>query len=102
MDIARIVLETDLRCNFQGLTEIMRKEDYTLQDKDVKFVLFFNKAKTKFKMLIGPHYLIYFNNGSKRIPMNAITHIPSYFNGKTLNVRGAIEKTVKEQLAYLN
>lgn len=78
----------------------MRKGNYSINDKgEPKFVLFMNRARTAFKLFVGPHYLMYYKNGSRRIPLDAISRIPRYFNGQTLNMRGAIAETVTAQLS---
>jgi len=95
-----VFLESDLRCGFDGLTKMMQKEKYSITDKDKpSFVLFMNKARTAFKLFVGPHYLMYYKNGYRRIPLEAISRIPRYFNGKALNMRGAIAETVQAQLS---
>jgi len=99
MRIARVYFEQDMRCNFPGLEAVMRKEGVDPQTlPSGSFTLFMNAARTKFKMMVGNAYLVYFSNGNKRIPLEAIQHLPQFFDGTTLDFAKAIEKSVKEKM----
>lgn len=99
MEIARVFLNTFMGYSFQGLKQIML--DSKMKPDEVgnkKFVIFINRPMTAFKMLVGPNHIIYHNNGRHRIPLESITHFPEFFDGKRINVTGAIKKTIEAKL----
>lgn len=92
-------LDVSMGLGFQGLTRVMTEAKIkvsALSDRSV--IVFVNRAGTKFKCLIGTTYLVYFNNGDKRFPLEAIANLPSAFQGTTFDFNRAIEKTLRTKL----
>lgn len=99
MEIARVYFDVDMRLGFQGLTVLAVKKKYDPRVEDEKrMVVFMNRACTKFKLLVSNQYLVYYNNGSRRIPLEAISHLPTFFDGKKLTLDRAIAKTIINKL----
>ena len=61
-------------------------------------VLFINHARTKFKILRSDTYLVYYSNGNKRIPLDAIRYLPKAFNGSQVEMDSAIKDSLKSKL----
>ena len=59
---------------------------------------FMNSKHTKFKMLIGNKYLVYHDNGDRKIPLEAIQHLPSAITGDRFTFDKALEITMREKL----
>lgn len=97
MRIARVYLDCDLRCGFEGLTKAAKGTKVSELGKG-DFVLFMNRAGTAFKILAGNQYLTYFKNGHRRIPLDAIQLLPEYFDGQRLDMVGAVKETVLKKL----
>lgn len=99
MRIARVYFDVDLRSSFQGLRKFLKNEklDATTLGKG-SLVIFMNRKTSAFKMLAGNDYLVYYNNQGRRIPLDAIQYLPTYFDGTTLEFNKAMEKSVKEKL----
>lgn len=99
MRITRVYFDHDLRASFQGLRKFLKSEkiDPTTLAKG-SIVIFMNRKATAFKLLAGNSYLAYFNNEGRRIPLDAIQYLPTYFDGTSLEFNKAIEKSVKEHL----
>lgn len=96
MEIARVFLDTPMFYQFQGLQEILRKnriKPETLDEQEI--IVFVNKAMTAFKVMVGPHYLVYHNNGRKRFPLEAIAHFGTFFNGKEIDFQAAARKALE-------
>jgi len=99
MKIARIFLESDLRQGFQGLHKVLSKVSVNPQNLNPEnYYVFMNRACTKFKLISGP-YLVYFNNGNRRIPLEAIQYLPKNFGGTETQMNEAIKKTLVRRLS---
>lgn len=99
MRLARVYLDQDMRCSFTGIMSVLRKDKITPETLGKgSMIIFMNKAATKFKLLAGKDYLVYYSNGHRRIPLEAIQHLPSYFDGSSLELGKAIDKSVRERL----
>jgi len=99
MEIARVFLDVNMGLGFQGLERIMNEakiKKSTLSDKS--FIVFVNRRATKFKLLVGSTYLVYFNNGDKRFPLEALSNLPLAFEGNKFNFNKAIERTIRQKL----
>lgn len=95
MGLARVFLESDMRCGFRGLLLSAHKAGWKPEEKpEGTMTLFINRTQTKFKLLIGTHYLVYYANKSRRIPLEAVQHFPQFFDGKSIDVPKAIEKVI--------
>jgi hypothetical protein len=98
MKIARVFLETDMRMGFQGLHRVLAHNKINPLGLDPEaYYVFMNRKRTKFKCISGK-YLVYFNNGSRIIPLDAIQYLPRNFGGSQLEMSEAIRKVVLKQL----
>lgn len=98
MRIARVFLNSDMRMGFQGLHDLMQKHSVNTRNLDPSALyVFMNKACTKFKLISG-QYLVYFNNGNRRIPLEAIQYLPKNFGGTETQMNEAIRKSLKKRL----
>ena len=98
MKLARVFLETDMRMGFQGLHRLLNKNHVNSQNLNPDhYYVFMNRARTKFKVISG-QYLVYFNNGHKLIPLEAIQYLPKNFGGSQMEMTEAIRKVVLKQL----
>lgn len=100
MEIARVYLDTHMGMGFDGLKSIMRKSKVDPDSLTAgKFTVFINRKQTKFKVLIGSSFLIYHNNGERKFPLEAISHFPTFFDGKKLDFSRAVEKVIMAKLS---
>lgn len=98
MKIARIFQETDMRMNFQGLHRLLTKASVDPRNLNPDhYYIFMNRACTKFKLISGA-YLVYFNNGNRRIPLEAIQYLPKNFGGTEAQMNEAIRKSLEKRL----
>lgn len=94
MKLARVFLETDMRMGFQGLHRLLIKNHVNPQNLNPDhYYVFMNRARTKFKVISG-QFLVYFNNGNRLIPLEAIQYLPKNFGGSELEMSDAIRKVV--------
>lgn len=98
MKIARIFLESDLRQGFQGLHTVLARHEIDPKNLNPDhYYIFMNRACSKFKMISGS-YLVYYNNGNRRIPLDAIQYLPRNFGGSETQMNEAIKRTLTRQL----
>lgn len=96
MNITRVFLNTSMVMGFDGLREIAKKAkspataDATL--------IFINKRMTSFKMLTKDQYLVYYRNGGRRIPLDAIRYLPTFFGGSEMEMNEAIRESLASKL----
>lgn len=101
MKIARVFLETDMRMGFQGLHRLLARNSVNPQNLNPEhYYVFMNRKRTKFKVISG-HYLVYFNNGNKLIPLEALQFLPRNFGGSEVEMSEAIRKVVLKQLGRI-
>lgn len=99
MKITRVYLDIDLRCSFQGLRKQLVADGLKIDLLSKgSMIIFLNRAGTKFKLLAGNDYLVYYNNGDRRIPLDAIKYLPSYFDGTTASFDKVVEKSIRAKL----
>ena len=98
MRVTRVFLDSDLRKSFDGLRDLADKANTNLTAPDSS-VLFINTARTKFKLLRANQYLVYYNNGDKRIPLEAIEHLPQAFGGTDAEMSQAIRKSIESKFS---
>lgn len=96
MRIARVFLDTHMGKNFKGLMDICRKAGFYPSENNEDYTVFINSKHTKFKLLVGSKYLIYFDNKDKRFPIDAIKYMPMAFSGKEFDFSKAIEKQIRD------
>ena len=95
MKITRVFLNSDLRCSFDGLRAIAKRA----RTKPDSNIIFINTSRTGFKLLSGDKYLVYYKNGQRRIPIEALRHLPEHFGGSQFEMDSAISHCVKTALA---
>lgn len=96
MRITRVFLDVDLRQSFDGLREMAKKAKTDLLGDTT--VLFINHARTKFKILRSDTYLIYYTNGNRRIPLDAIRYLPKMFSGSRIEMDAAVKDSLRLKL----
>ena len=102
MKLARVFLETDMRMGFQGLHRTLNQHKVNTNNLDPEaYYVFMNRKRTKFKVISG-QYLVYFNNGNRIIPLEAIQYLPRNFGGSELEMTEAIRKVVLKQLGRVD
>lgn len=100
MKIARIVLDFDMRCNFEGIRETLKKQKIDLDTISDDFVvILMNKANTAFKILVDNSYIVYFKNNGRKIPLEAIQYLPEKFGGSEMQYNNAVRKTLQDRMA---
>lgn len=99
MRITRVFLDVDLRQSFDGLRDMATKAKAELKGDTT--ILFINAARTKFKVLRSDTYLIYYSNGGKRIPIEAIRYLPKAFSGSHMEMNNAIKTSLQSKLNYV-
>lgn len=96
MRITRVYLDIDMRQAFEGLRGIAKKEA-----TESSVVFFMNRKATSFKMLVNNQYLVYYKNGNRRIPLDAIQHLPKSFGGSEAEMNSAIRKSLEGKLKVI-
>lgn len=99
MKIARVFHDTDMRNSYPGL--LKRVKDAGLRSSDLgpdTLIVFINRKGTYFKCLISEKYILSYNNGKDPMPLEAIKYFPQFFDGREINMKAAIEKTLRERL----
>lgn len=51
-------------------------------------------------MIAADQFCIYYKNGTRRIPLDALRYLPNFFGGTEMEMRGAIRKTLKDNLKW--
>lgn len=98
MEIARVYLDVSMSLSFQGLEKILRDSKINPQTiPPDKFTVFINRAQTAFKVLVGPHHLVYHKNGARKFPLEAISEFPKFFDGRKLDFAGAVRKAIERK-----
>lgn len=95
MKLTRVFLETDMRMSFDGLRKLAAENKAGL-DAD-STIMFMNRKGTKFKVLRANKYLVYYSNGTQRIPLEALSELPEAFGGSALEMREAIRKSLAKR-----
>lgn len=98
MQIARVFFDVNMQKNFDGLLKVCHKEGFKPEAQKESYVVFINKAKTRFKLLVNNTYLIYHDNGTRRFPLDAIQYLPQAFKGETFDFSKSIEKTLLDKM----
>lgn len=98
MRIARVFFDIHMGQAFNGLLSICRESGYRPEEFKESFVVFINKNRTKFKLLVGNQYLVYHDNQNRAFPLEAIQYIPQAFKGKKFEFDNAIERAIREKV----
>lgn len=96
MRLTRVFLNTFMGYGFEGLREIA-KEAKSKLGPDTN-VLFLNRKMTSFKMVLNDNYIVYYKNGGRKIPLDAIAHLPENFGGSQMEMSEAIKKSLISKL----
>lgn len=99
MQIARVFFDTHMGLAFKGLEDLCRKNK--VNPSYEQYVMFINKKRTKFKLLIGNKYLVYHDNKNQPFPLEAIRNLPLAFAGDTFDFSKAMDKTIQEKFRSL-
>lgn len=99
MRIARVFFGIDMRCNFDGIRAALKKEkmDLATLDKNM-IVICLNNTKTAFKILVDNTYIVYYKNGNRRIPLEALQYLPQKFGGSEMEYNQAVETSIRQKL----
>lgn len=95
MRLTRVFLESDLRCGFEGLRLIAEKSGIDLKKNTVMFI---NTANTGFKLLANDTYCVYYKNGHRKIPLDALRFLPEAFGGSKMEMESAVRKSLESKL----
>jgi hypothetical protein len=95
MRVTRVFLDVDMRQSFPGLARVMAKAS---AGTPVDSVLFINRRMTAFKVMTDGLFITYYNNGNRRIPLDAIKFLPQSFGGTEIEMNQAIEKSLRSKL----
>lgn len=96
MNITRVFLDTSMIMGFEGLREVAKKAKTPVTADTT--IVFINKKMTSFKMLTKNAYLVYYKNGNRRIPLDAIRYLPTHFGGSEMEMNQAIKKSLESKL----
>lgn len=99
MRLTRVFLDVDLRQAFHGLRVLAKKAHTPVSPESS--ILFINAARTKFKLLRANKYLVCYNNGTRRIPLEAIAHLPQAFGGTDTEMTAEIRKSIEVKLGFI-
>ena len=90
----------DLRCSHAGLANLAKyhKKDVDNMNKG-DFMVFLNAKQTQAKILTSDSILIHLKNEGRRLSLEAISMIPTYFNGESFNYKAALKKVIERDLA---
>lgn len=88
--------------SFQGLSRVLVENKMKIESlPENGFIVFMNRSMTAFKLLVGPHYIVYHNNKGRKVPLEAIQHFPAFFTGKKLDFKGAERRALEKKYADL-
>lgn len=98
MRIARVFFDVHMGQNFKGLLSLCHKAQIRPEAMGESFIVFLNKKKTKFKLLVGHNYLVYHDNKNNQVPLDAIRYLPSAFSGNEFSFDKAIKESLVKKL----
>jgi hypothetical protein len=96
MKITRVFFNTYMGYGFEGLRQITKDAKTPITEDTT--IVFINRPMTAFKYLRGPHYLVYYKNGGRRIPLDALALLPTFFGGSQTEMDQAIKKSLVKKL----
>lgn len=96
MRIVRVFFDVNMGQAFRGLSAIMRQAGMNPQTY-AGHVIFINRRRSKFKLLTQG-YLCYYDNGDKRIPLQALQYLPKAFGGAELDLGRAMSVAIRKSL----
>ena len=97
-NILRYFTNSDLRLGHAGLQEIAQKNGIdSLALEAGQFVLFINRKWTGVKLLTAGNGIFYQKTpGGQTLVPSALALIPKYFNGKELDLAGAMNEAIRK------
>jgi len=98
--IVRYFPDTHLGNAHYGLSEIAAKEGVDIAKLKVgEYVIFVNSKKTALKMFSTGNMIAHLRMpGNTKIDMNIISSIPRFFNGKSIDYKGALKERIEKSL----
>lgn len=95
MQIAHVFFDIHMGMAFTGLNEICKKAK--VESTNSKYVVFINKKRDKFKLLISDKYLVYHDNKNQPISLDALKHLPQAFVGDKFDFSRSVETSIRER-----
>lgn len=102
--IVRLFLNTDMRCQHVGLSEVARKKKVNLTElENGEHVIFINVAQNRVKLYSKGNIISYLWRQKGRIDLDAIQMIPQAFdrNGK-VDIDSALRTSIEKRLFKKN
>ena len=96
--IIRVVFDADLRCSHDGLRLIAKKLHVSTDLKVGEYIVFINAKKSMLKIFAAGNTIAHFKcPDNRRMNLNVIAMIPTFFNGRELEYDKAIEALIKKE-----
>ena len=90
----------DFRLGHLGLTLLAHKKKLKPETfSQGEFIVFVNRRQTALKMLTSSNVLIYKQNNHKRINLEMVQYLPTFFNGSDFDIKSAIKQALTTALA---
>lgn len=101
--ILRVIFDSDMRCSHDGLRKIALKLKVKVDDLTKgEFIVFINTKQTMLKIFAAGNTIAFFKTpDGKRMNMNVIPLIPTYFNGEEFKYDKAVEALVKKEFGQI-
>ena len=87
MQIAQIFFDVHMGLAFNGLGEILKKNKVDARNS---YVVFMNKKKNKFKLLMNDKYLVYHDNKNNPVSLDSLRYLPQAFMGDSFDFSHAV------------
>jgi hypothetical protein len=94
MQVAHIFFDVHMGLAFNGLGDILKKNRI---NPSGSHVVFLNKKRNKFKLLINDKYLVYHDNKNNPVSMDSIRHLPQAFVGEKFDFSKSVEAAIREK-----
>lgn len=92
-------MDVDMRVGFEGLAKTLKENKIDVKSLEKgSLIIFLNRKATAFKLLAGKEYVVYYKNGHRRIPLDAIQYLPTFFDGAELDFNKAVEKSIIDKV----
>lgn len=99
-EITRLVLNADLRCSHDGLSEMLKKT-FKLETNDLEpgeYVVCVNSAKTIVKIFAAGNVIAHYKSPRGMINLKTLRLIPKFFNGRALDYDGALGEVIRKEI----
>lgn len=99
--VVRYVSGVHMGLSFRGLKKVAHKLRLDLDTLDSgEFVIFMNGKMTAFKMLAPNNVMVYYRHPKEhRIDPRVITLLPKVFDGRELDMDGALREVIQKDFA---